>query len=137
MGGYLPQNYTEIVKLGGVEIPCGCWVSVSGGGKILVIHNGIKEQTGWKDHKVVIKGRLEGENEDDLNSQIKKIAALGKKQEALNIVSKETDYWNIKKIVLEDDPKILPITDFDLSRTLVIEGLEDQEVELGFDLAQK
>lgn len=137
MGEYYPQNYTEKVKLGGIEIPCQCWVEVSEGGKIIVNHNGIKEQTGWKDKKVTIRGRLEGKDEDELNAQIRAITELGKRQEALSIVSKETDTYGIQKIVIENNPQLTLILGFDLSRNLVIEGMEDREAELHFDLSQK
>lgn len=137
MGKYHPENYSEIVKLGDVELPCQCWVLVLEKGKVIVSHNGIHEQTGWKTAKVAIRGQLEGKDEDDLQKQIKMIIALGKEQEALSIISKETDTHNISKIVLEDDPKITLIEGFELSRNLVIEGIEDEEVEFSFDLVKK
>ncbi len=129
MGQYYKENYTERVKVDDVELPPQCHINISGGGKVLVIHNRIKEQTGWKDRTVTITGRLEGEDEDDINSQIKDILELGQKQEALTIISRETDYYNLKKIVLEDDPQITTIEGFDLSREFFLTGIEDQEKE--------
>lgn len=143
MGRIYKQNFPEIVKIGDVELPIAVQVQVSEGGKVIVKHNGIKEQTGWKDRKVKIWGRLEGEGDTDdekeesIQGHIKNIKALGRKEEALTIVSKTTDNEGIKKIVLEDDPAITVIQDFYYSRNLVITGWEDEETENSDELAKK
>lgn len=137
MGIYLRENYPERIKLDGYELPCACLVEVSGGGKKMVIHNNIKEVTGYEDKKLKIFGRMEGETDEDLQSQIKAIMALAQKEKALTIVSKEADAHNIKKIAIQNNPQITLIDGYELSRNLVMEGLEDTEDETSFNLAQE
>lgn len=136
-GEYLEGNYSEKVKIGGVTLPCECWVEVYGGGKVIVNHNGIKEMTGWKDKQVRIRGRLEDTDTIEIYEQIKSILSMAEKEEALEIISKETEAHGIKKIVLENDPQITLIPGFDDSRQLLIEGTEDEEPEIAVDLAKK
>ncbi len=133
-GFVLPLVYDPVpVSIGGITMPAGCLVSVTGSKNIVKTavpgRNGtIKELIGRDDYAVSIQMVIQKPYVVMVESELKKIISLWEKEEMLKIVCPKTESYGIEYVVFEkiSHPEV---AGFPGTESLSLDFIEDRDYE--------